>query len=313
MGAENRDMKTKQRAAWAGRGQTLSGGCISANTQTKVQKWIQQESEFQRLTSAREQNYFLIHSFTQHWLFSADLRDVNIQRITRVWPRGQKLWFVFFPLGQRLVSRCAEEALQGEPRAKWKTAIKRSLNPGGFPPILKCPTVLTAKTTADELFCGHVAAFEANPRPVDRSLTAINNNKREKAATSSKGKWRMKAKLQGGGPETWYAEKISHHNLRWPVQSSRTHDDGLTHKNTDWKFTVSLPTYACEASNSPGPFLYKRVNESDDKEMLRKRAADRSWRWSVTFYKSALTSWKNVQQTKEENSGSRPARMTRWL
>lgn len=180
-------------------------------------------------------------------------------------PRSEALvcflssFFHLFPLGQRLVSRCTEEALQGEPKANWKTAIKRSLGPRGFPPILKCPTVLTAKTTTDELFCGHFAAFEANPRPVDRSLTAINNDKREITATSSKGKWRMKAKLQGSGPKTCYAEKISHPNLRWPVQSSRTHDDGLTHKNTDWKFTVSLPTYACDFTGHRSDALSPRT------------------------------------------------------
>lgn len=264
-------MKTKQRAAWAAR--TLSGGCISANTQTEVQKWTQQESKCRRLTSAREQNCFLIHSFTDDFPLTWCQYTTNYEGAT---PRSEALvcflssFFHLFPLGQRLVSRCTEEALQDEPRAKWKTAIKRSLSPGGFPPILKRPTVLTAKTTTGELFCGHVAAFEANPRPVDRSLTAINNNKREIAATSSKGKWRMKAKLQGSGPETWYAEKISHPDLRWPVQSRRTHDAGLTHSVHGVFAHVRLWLYwsqvqTPEASNSP--FLYKRVNESDDKEM----------------------------------------------
>lgn len=142
--------------------------------------------------------------------------------------------------------------------------------------------------------CGHVAAFEANPRPVDRSLTAINNNKREIAATSSKGKWRMKAKLQGSGPETWYAEKISHPDLRWPVQSRRTHDAGLTHSVHGvfahvrlWLYwsQVQTPQTARFSTNESMSLTIKKCEKMSCRQI-------RSWRWSVTFYESALTSWK---------------------
>lgn len=266
-------MKTKQRAARAAR--TLSGGCISANTQTEVQKWTQQESKCRRLTSAREQNCFLIHSFTRHWRFSADLMSIYNElrgRDPEVRSSGLFSFLFLSPLssGSAPCLPLHRGGFTGRTKSEMKNCHKKEFKPRGVPPILKRPTVLTAKTTTGELFCGHVAAFEANPRPVDRSLTAINNNKREIAATSSKGKWRMKAKLQGSGPETWYAEKISHPDLCWPVQSRRTHDAGLTHSVHGVFAHVRLWLYwsqvqTPEASNSP--FLYKRVNESDDKEM----------------------------------------------
>lgn len=138
--AENRDMKTKQRAAWAAR--TLSGGCISANTQTEVQKWTQQESKCQRLTSAREQNCFLIHSFTRHWRFSADLMSIYNEirgRDPEVRSSGLFSFLFLSPLssGSAPCLPLHRGGFTGRTKSEMKNCHKKEFKPRGVPPNIE--------------------------------------------------------------------------------------------------------------------------------------------------------------------------------
>lgn len=138
--AENRDMKTKQRAAWAAR--TLSGGCISANTQTEVQKWTQQESKCRRLTSAREQNCFLIHSFTRHWRFSADLMSIYNElrgRDPEVRSSGLFSFLFLSPLssGSAPCLPLHRGGFTGRTKSEMKNCHKKEFKPRGGPPNIE--------------------------------------------------------------------------------------------------------------------------------------------------------------------------------
>lgn len=134
------DMKTKQRAARAAR--TLSGGCISANTQTEVQKWTQQESKCRRLTSAREQNCFPIHSFTRHWRFSADLMSIYNElrgRDPEVRSSGLFSFLFLSPLssGSAPCLPLHRGGFTGRTKSEMKNCHKKEFKPRGVPPNIE--------------------------------------------------------------------------------------------------------------------------------------------------------------------------------